>query len=264
MDLSNENVVHIKTENAEFLQFRKLLEYKDIITHAFSIGKEVNFNTIREVNYPKAMKYYENLCTSLNLDKTNIIKPRQVHKDQIGIVQENTQKYPNTDGLITQKEDVILATTSADCILILFFDPITKTIANVHSGWRGTYQEIGVKAVRKMQEECNVKPENLICCMCPSIRKCHFEVQKDVKDLFEEKYKDIIDIDTIIEKKQNTEGKWDIDTVQLNKILLQKEGIKEENIIDSKICTVCNSDTLHSCRAEKEGFGLETAIITLK
>lgn len=43
MDLSNENVVHIKKENVEYLQFRKLLEYQDIITHAFSVGKEENY-----------------------------------------------------------------------------------------------------------------------------------------------------------------------------------------------------------------------------
>ena len=31
MDLSNENIIHIKKGNTEYIQFRKLLEYKDII-----------------------------------------------------------------------------------------------------------------------------------------------------------------------------------------------------------------------------------------
>ena len=30
MDLSNENVIHVKKGNVEYLQFRRLLEYKDI------------------------------------------------------------------------------------------------------------------------------------------------------------------------------------------------------------------------------------------
>ena len=35
MDLSNENIVHIKVNGTEYIQFRKLLEYKDIINHAY-------------------------------------------------------------------------------------------------------------------------------------------------------------------------------------------------------------------------------------
>ena len=47
----------------------------------------------------------------------------------------------------------MLATTNADCILLLIYDPIKKVIANVHSGWKGTLQKISVKAVDKMIEE---------------------------------------------------------------------------------------------------------------
>ncbi len=273
MNLSNEVVTHVKSKNTEYIQFKKLLEYQDIITHAFSVGKQVDFRTLKRTNYDKAVQDYENLCTSLNLDKNNIIKPNQVHKDKIEIVKEKTyqgkpdiylEQYSNVDGLITQKENLILSTTSADCILMLFFDPVTRTIANIHSGWKGTYQQIGVKTVQKLQKEFGVKPENLICCMCPSIRKCHFEVEKDVKDMFAERFREEIDLSRIIERKEGTEEKWNIDTVLLNTILLQKQGLKPENIIDSKICTVCNSQILHSYRAEKQGFGLETAIIALK
>ena len=46
--------------------------------------------------------------------------------------------------------------------------------------------------------------------------------------------------------------------------LLDLLGLKEENIIDCGICSVCNSDLIHSFRVEKEGYGLGTAIIELK
>ena len=35
----------------------------------------------------------------------------------------------------------------------------------------------------KMIKDFDCNPEDIICCICPSIRKCHFEVDKDVKDL---------------------------------------------------------------------------------
>ena len=52
--------------------------------------------------------------------------------------------------------------------------------------------------------------------------------------------------------------------MQLNKIILENAGLKIENIIDSGICSVCNSDLIHSFRVEKQGYGLSTALIGLK
>ena len=43
MDLSNENVIHVEKEGIQYLQFRKLLKYSDIITHGYSLGIEKKF-----------------------------------------------------------------------------------------------------------------------------------------------------------------------------------------------------------------------------
>ena len=109
------------------------------------------------------------------------------------------------------------------------------------------------------------KAEDILCFICPSIRKCHFEVDLDVKEVFEKEFQDLEKkhLEQIIEKKNNKE-KWNIDTVLINKIILEQRGLKTENIIDSEICSVCNSDLIHSYRVEKQGYGLATAIISLK
>ena len=173
------------------------------------------------------------------------------------------KKYDQTDGFITNKKNIILSTTNADCIILLFFDPIKKVIANVHSGWRGTLKQISVVTIEKMISEFNCNPEDIICCICPSIRKCHFEVDQDVKDLFFNEFKHLNEIDEIIEYKEE-KNKWNIDTVLINKIILKNTGLKEENIIDSGICSVCKSNIIHSYRVEKQGYGVETALIELK
>ena len=164
--------------------------------------------------------------------------------------------------LITNKKNIILSTTNADCILLLFFDPVKKVIANTHSGWKGTIQRIAVKTVEKMIKEFECNPKDIICCICPSIRKCHFEVEKDVKDMFENEFKDLENLNNIIEEKIPN-AKWNIDTVLINEMILEKQGLKKENIIDSGICSVCNSDIIHSYRVEKKGYGLNTALISL-
>lgn len=279
MDLSNENIIHIKTKMNEYIQFRKLLEYQDILVHAYSLGTDLNFRTstikkekIPKEEYKKAIKSYQLLCDSIDCNYINLVKTNQEHTDCVKIVDEkvnkdepdfNLRKYYNTDGLITNQKDRILSTTNADCILLLFFDPIKKVIANTHSGWKGTLQRIAIKTVQKMVKEFGCNPKDIICCICPSIRKCHFEVEKDVKDMFEKEFQDLDNLNEIIEEKVPSK-KWNIDTVLINQIILEKQGLKKENIIDSGICSVCHSDLIHSYRVEKQGYGLNTALIGLE
>ena len=273
MDLSNKNIIHIKKDGLEYLQFRKLLEYSDIIKHAYVIGLDKNFRTSRageEVSieeYDVAVKSYKRVCEELDLNYNNIVKTNQMHTDNVEIIEEKVLKdepdfavYQNTDGLISNKSDLILSTTNADCILLLFFDPIKKVIANVHSGWKGTLKRISVKTVEKMVKKFGCKPENIICCMCPSIRKCHFEVDEDVFKMFKEEFFDL-NQEEFIEKNGE---KWNIDTITINRKILEKLGLLDENIIDSGLCSVCNKDIIHSFRAEGPEYGLSTAIISLK
>ena len=274
MDLSNENIIHVKKDNIEYLQFRKLLEYKDRINHAYSIGIDRNYRTVYsdDKKYRKAINDYKELCNELEENYINIVKPNQSHTKNVQVVNKkikleqpdvNLEEYTETDGLITNKRNIMLATTNADCILLLFFDPVKKVIANVHSGWKGTVQRISTETVKKMIEIYKCNPQDIICCICPSIRKCHFEVRRDVYELFYNEFKELKDIENIITKKEN-EDKWLIDTVKINQIILEEIGLKKENIIDSGICSVCNSSKIHSYRAEKEGYGLNTALIEIK
>lgn len=273
MNLSNENIIHVKDQKMEYLQFKKLLKYSDIITHIYSLGIDKNYRTKRankenlsDQEYKKALKCYDELCKKLNLNYKDIVKPLQNHTNNIVELENKRdnkpsfEEYENTDGLITSKKNIILSTTNADCILLLFFDPVKKVIANVHSGWKGTLKRISTVAVRKMIDDYNCNPQDIICCMCPSIRKCHFEVDEDVYKLFYNEFKELKEINQIIEKRKD---KWHIDTILINKIILNNIGLRDDNIVDSGICSVCNKNIIHSYRAEGNGYGLNTALISL-
>lgn len=277
MDLSNENVVHIKKDGIEFLQFRKLLEYKEI-RHAYTLGLDKNFRTAKanmvkldEKEYEKAIADYKNICKEIGTCYKNLVKTNQNHTNEVKVVERkinvdepdiNLKKYENTDGLITNQKNILLSTTNADCILLLFYDPVKKVIANTHSGWRGTLQRISVKTVEKMKKEFGCNPQDIICCIAPSIRKCHFEVEEDVKEMFSVEFKDLAEISQIIEETIPNK-KWNIDTVIINKVILKNAGLRDENIIDSGICSVCNSDIIHSFRSEGKNYGLNTALIEM-
>lgn len=261
-DLSNKNIIQKSHEGINYIQFKKLLDLG--IKHAYTLKSE-QINIRKKIKDPEEEKEsYKKICRAIGLDENNLSKPDQQHTNEIKTINnvKTTGELKETDGLITNKKNIILATTNADCILYLVYDPKNKIIANVHSGWRGTYQRIIEKTIDKMTKEFQSNPEDIIICICPSIRKCCFEVDKDVKEMFEEKF-------AFLEKLEKhilngyIENKYYIDTVGINNQLLQNKGIKKENIYDSGICSVCNRDLVHSYRIEKNEFKLGTAIISL-
>lgn len=277
-DLSNDVVVHVKTGNCEYLQFRKLLELG--VKHAYGLkplGFGISNMTINSEQYISSMENYKKICNCINVDYKRMVRPIQKHTANVTSINKDVEfaanDFPiacnkildNTDGVITNEKNIILATTNADCILFALYDPVKKVIANVHSGWRGTFQKISVNAVNKMVVDfgCNVK--DIMCFICPSIRKCHFEVEEDVKTLCEKTFSDMEQIDEIITYVGKLENvrKWCIDTVLIMKVLLKNIGITDENIIDCGICSVCNNKIVHSRRADGKDFRLGSFVVSL-
>ena len=173
---------------------------------------------------------------------------------------------PRSSICILTSAEISLSLRFADCTPILFYDPIKNVIGNIHSGWKGTVQKIGQKALLKMIKEYGCNPNDIICCIGPCIGMCHFEVGEDVKEIFENTFSYLGNLQSIIKKGEikEEEQKYYIDTTLLNRKILEEVGVPSKNIIESNICTVCNKDYMHSYRADKENAGRNTAIIGLK
>lgn len=203
----------------------------------------------------------------LGIDRGCFCKPQQTHSDHIKIVGRGDAgilppQLQDTDGLITNERGLYLLLTFADCTPLLFYDPVKKVIANIHSGWRGTLAGIGAKAVEKMRREFCCDPADIICCIGPHLRKCHFEVDVDVYDLFKNEFEEMLPADqfSTYDKSRN---KYYIDTALINITLLKSAGLKAENILDCGICTVCHSDLCQSYRADRAASGRSASIIAL-
>ena len=269
MDLSNENILHIKRDGFEYLQFKKLNDFPEI-KHAY-ILKPLD---LRSHNENDVVANYKAVFDDLNIPIETLTRPIQKHTNTVEIIEKKQKEnepdiymdyLENIDGVITSKENITLATTNADCILFLIYDPVKKVIANVHSGWRGTFQKIVKVAIEKMVSTYDCFVEDIIVCICPSIRKCHFEVDEDVKQECEKIFSYTGRLDEFIECVGEKEGKtkYVIDTVLINKILLGELGVKSENIIDANICSYCSKEYIHSRRADGLDFGLGSAIISI-
>lgn len=261
-NLKNEEIVYVKKDNIEYIQFKKLLKYG--IKHAYTLkGDNIDFSFNQELNSSS----YEKLCDALDINTNFIVQPVQTHTDCVKCIDEIMQsdELQDVDGLITDKKNIALTSKNADCILFLFYDPIKKVIANVHSGWRGTFQKIAEKTVMKMINYYGCNAKDILCFISPSIREDHFEVDEDVKMLCENIFEFTGKTQEFIKEGQVINGiqKYYIDTVLINKILLLNLGMKDKNIIDSNLCSVCNNDKIESVRIDKEKARRATAIIVL-
>lgn len=180
----------------------------------------------------------ENLIKDLNIDNYYILK--QIHSNKVFDITNIPKNYEG-DGLITNKSNIALVTKSKDCNSIFIIDTKNKILGNIHSGWKGTLHSIITIAINQMKEKYNSASKDIKIVFNPSIRECCFEVDNDVYDLFIKKYKD----KSYYKKISN---KYHINLVKIIKDDAKKLGIKEENIIDNNICTLCNRKLFNSHR----------------
>ena len=139
MDLSNENIIHVKKNGIEYLQFRKLLEYGILNCYTTKIN-DLDFNL--KLEKEKQEYSYKRLCDTLEIDRKSIITPMQTHTDVVKRVDQLNDYFDNVDGLITDKKNFNLVLFFADCTPVLIYDPVKKAIANIHSGWKGTAKKL--------------------------------------------------------------------------------------------------------------------------
>lgn len=244
-----------------YIQFRKLKE--EHVQHLFTL-KPFNFRK-GVVDKEKIREQYKEIAEIFNRDVI-FVKPLQQHTNKVEVVTENNMndEFLQIDGLITNLKGVALVTSLADCQGILLYDKKKQVIGNIHAGWRGTLNRIIENAIKLMISTYNCQASDIEAYICPSILKCCFEVDEDVKKDFIEGFKDI-DINKCIDKGLVKEGKqkYFIDTTLINKMVMMRLGLKESNIVISNICSKCNGDIIHSYRYDKDLSGRNIAVICL-
>lgn len=241
--------------NIKYITIPKITELG--LKHCFTTSDmDIGFTTNGSVESIK--ENLQSIYDFLDIKPSILYNGFQTHSKNIAVV-ENLQQglenqfgryFPDTDGLITDKENTALITRFADCTPIILYDPIKEVHANIHSGWKGTLQRIGANAINIMKNRYNSNPSDIISIIGPTIGKDEFEVEDDVKDLFD---KEFGYIENIIMNKD--EIKSLIDLQKINKNILIENGIVEDNIIIVDLPTLSN-DILHSYRRDKKEFGL--------
>ncbi|MCK5062243.1 peptidoglycan editing factor PgeF [Candidatus Parcubacteria bacterium] len=182
--------------------------------------------------------------TQLNIDSKRIVSAGLQHGNNIKIVgqQHAGQFIQNTDGLITNKKNLFLTVTVADCLPIYFYDFKKEVIGIAHAGWQGIVKNIVNKTIQVMTDVYKSGPGNILVYIGPHIQKCHFEIKNEaIKKL--NKYSKYFVI------KNNK--KIFVDLSKIVKEQLLNENVSDNNIEVSRECTYCLNNKYFSYRRDK-------------
>ncbi len=148
----------------------------------------LNLGTSRGDQMEHVRENWRRCGEAVGFDSTKTVFSQQVHRDDVRVVTEadcgkglyRERDYDSADGLVTNCPGIPLAIFSADCIPVLFHDPVNRVVAACHAGWRGTAVGIVGKTVQVMTQQFGCRTENIRMAIGPGISRCCFETHDDV------------------------------------------------------------------------------------
>lgn len=195
----------------------------------------------------------ENIYKCFGKKDSIVIYAKQTHTNKVIDIDEKTDKYfyEEVDGFISKRKDVVLMTQYADCLPIFLYDKVNHVIGVCHSGWKGSFQEIGIKTIELMEEKYSSSRENILVALGIGISCEKYEVGVEFYENFKNNFsKEIVENSF---KFFEDDNKWHFDNTEFNRLNLIKNGILPENIIVSKECTYKNN-RFHSFRRDKNSM----------
>lgn len=246
-------------------QFESLLSENGLV-HATSarpdpdsLKQHASFQGKNERQSMAETGYQSLFLNSLGIKEQSLNVLKQIHSSRVVVVEEgggaNTLEG---DAMVTAQPGQAIGVTTADCVPVLLFDPVTRTAGAVHAGRAGTGLGIVPEAIRKMTDQFGVQPANLKVALGPSIGPCCYEVGEDCLTLFQEMHPEWRDW-----VKPHAAGKVLLDLWAANRDQALGAGVPGERISLSGECTACHVERWYSYRREGQKAGRMLTVIML-
>ena len=236
------------------------------------------------------------VAAAFGTDEAHMVFSHQVHETNVlrvtaadaGMGVTRPMEWPSADGLVTNEPGLVLGAFFADCVPLLFLDPVHRAVGVSHSGWRGTAGRIGRVTLEVMSREFGTDPADVLVGIGPSICQDHYEVSEDVAARFREEFPDGAEGAECADpgagaagiyageaggevrrthpmlRYAGRPGHMQLDLWEACRVTLLEAGVPEENIHVTDICTCCNPDLLFSHRASHGRRGNIGAFIMLR
>ncbi|NWU96409.1 LACC1 protein, partial [Upupa epops] len=169
------------------------------------------------------------------------------------------------DGIVTDQKDVTIAAPGADCIPVLFADPVRKACGAAHSGWKGTLLGVSMATVNAMVSEYGCHVKDILVVLGPSVGPCCYTLPRESAEGFHR-------IDPRCVRLFDSANPY-VDIRRATRILLESGGIPPENIQDDSVtdhtqnitlCTACHPDKFYSHFRDGSNFGTQIGFISIR
>ena len=141
------------------------------------------------------------------------------------------------DALVTREPGLAVSIRTADCFPILLADPVTRSVAAIHAGWRGTAASVVLATLGRMKDEFGTDARNVYAAIGPGIGSCCYEVGLDVAQRF----------------GKREAGRLDL--AAENRSQLIAAGLYPDRIDAVGGCTFCNPSQFFSWRRDQDRAG---------
>lgn len=269
--LKSSNMKIVEKNGVVFLRFKGAEKF-DFINFAVStrIGgvsegeklKSMNLGLSTGDRKENIVKNYEIFSEAAGFTVENFVVTKQTHSSDIRKVSEcdrgkgvyKERDYDSADALICNLKHTPIAVHSADCVPVVLIDEENKAVGACHCGHRGTFLDLAVLTLERMEEEFNTKAENVTAFIGPAICRNCYEVSFDLYEKFIEKFGNIREI-------SEESGKFYLDLCGINAHRLKDAGVRETVVSD--ICTCCNKEYMYSHRGQGAGRGIFAAAVEI-
>jgi YfiH family protein len=182
-------------------------------------------------------------CADLGIASEALARSYQVHGSAIWTTTEAGYQS-GFDAILASEQGIFSGVGIADCCPILLADPVRRTAAAIHAGWKGTVAQIVSKTASAMIATGS-NPADILAYIGPCISLENFEVGDEVAEQFEH--------------KEKRGARWHVDLKAANAAQLKALGVTEIEISD--YCTVANNDAFFSHRKEQGITGRMLAVV---
>lgn len=219
------------------------------LAHAFT-GAGDNLSPTKGPDCERSHQRREALCDWLGVAHDRVITAQQVHGTDVVAVDDafsatvtdgNPACVPNVDGMVTNRPGTGLMALSADCPLVLVYDPAGGALGLAHAGWRGTLGGIAERLVACLTSNYGSAAEQMVATISPSAGPCCYEVGANVVDMATERWPEG---DRFLVR---CDGRMLLDLWSANAAQLQNAGLSPERIETPGLCSICD-DRFHSYR----------------
>ncbi|XP_037382872.1 purine nucleoside phosphorylase LACC1 [Talpa occidentalis] len=203
----------------------------------------------------------ENLRRLGNVAGFNVEKFYRIKTDHANDVWIMEKREPESyDGITTNQRGVTIAALGADCLPIVFADPVQKACGVAHSGWKGTLLGVAMATVNAMLSEYGCSLEDIVVVLGPSIGPCCFTLPRESAKAFH-------NLDPECVRLFDSPNPY-VDIRKATRILLERGGILPRNIQDElqelNLCTACHPDKFFSHFRDGLNFGTQIGFISIR